>query len=131
MPIHATPIYAAVLAVLFILMSLRVILQRLRDNAAWGDGTEGSRLRHLVRAHGNFAEYVPMGLLLMFLGEYQSTPPWVVHLTGSSLLAGRLVHGFALTERPATLPWRVAGMVLTFNALGFGAWGALLPTIRG
>lgn len=130
MTLVATPIYAAVLAALFILLSLRVIRQRQRDGRAWGEGGEG-RLRNLVRAHGNFAEYAPMGLLLLLLAEAQGAPGWAVHLTGASLLAGRVVHAFALSERPGTLPLRVAGMVLTFTALGTGALAAMFATIGG
>lgn len=128
MPLLATPIYAALLAALYILLSLQVIRQRQRDGRAWGEGGEG-RLRNLVRAHGNFAEYAPMGLLLLLLAEAQGAPGWAVHLTGTSLLAGRVVHAFALSERPAALQWRVAGMVLTFTALGTGALAALFARL--
>lgn len=130
MPLHATPVYAALFGLLYILLSLRVVRQRQRDGRAWGEGGEG-RLRNLVRAHGNFAEYAPMGLLLLLLAEVQGAPAWAVHLTGASLLAGRLVHAFALAERPTVLPWRVAGMVLTFTALGTGALAALFATLGG
>jgi uncharacterized membrane protein YecN with MAPEG domain len=128
MPLFATPIYAALLAALYILLSLQVIRQRQRDGRAWGEGGEG-RLRNLVRAHGNFAEYAPMGIVLLLLAEAQGAPGWAVHLTGASLLAGRVVHAFALSERPAALQWRVAGMVLTFTALGTGALAALFASL--
>lgn len=130
MVLVATPVYAAALAALYILLSLLVIRQRQRDRHAWGEGGEG-RLRNLVRAHGNFAEYAPMGLILLLIAEAQGAPGWAVHLTGASLLAGRIVHAFALVERPGALPWRVAGMVLTFQALGTGALACLFATFGG
>lgn len=130
MPIVATPIYAALLAVLYILLSIRVIRERQRSRTAWGEGGEG-RLRQLVRAHANFAEYVPFGLLLLLLAELRGLPSWSLHAVGAALLAGRLLHAFGLSERPAALPWRVAGMVLTFTALGTGALLAVLPLARG
>lgn len=128
--LSATPIYAAALAAIFIGLSVLVIRQRQTERRAWGEGGEG-RLRNLVRAHGNFAEYAPMGLLLLMLAEMQGAPGWAVHLVGISLLAGRVVHAVGLVARPATLPWRVAGMALTFVALGTGALAALFATIGG
>lgn len=128
MSVTITALYAALTAALFVALSLRVILARMQDGIAWGE-PEGSRLQQRVRAHGNFAEYAPMALVLLFLAEVQGAPDWLLHLTGVSLILGRLIHAYGLSERPRTLPWRVAGMVLTFNALGLGALGALVPEI--
>lgn len=128
MSFPVSSIYAAVLAGLLILLSLRVICRRWRDGRAWGDGGAGP-LRERIRAQGNFTEYVPMALILLVLAEARGAPPAALHLVGGSLLLGRLIHAAALTERPDVLRWRVLGMVLTFTALGTGAVLLLLPAI--
>lgn len=128
MDIRITALYAATLALVYLVLSFAVVRRRQRDGAAWGDDGQGPLMR-LIRAHGNFAEYVPMVLVLLLLAEIQGSPALLLHLTGASLLVGRLVHAFALVARPAAIAWRVVGMVLTFNALGAGTLAVLWPLI--
>ena len=67
MPI--TALYAGLLAPLFLLLSVRVIRQRRGAKVAVrGDGGDAMLLRRM-RVHANFAEYVPLALLLMALAE--------------------------------------------------------------
>ena len=57
------PVYAAVLAFIYIVLSVRVI--RARRNAKVAIGTKGNaHLERKIRVHANFAEYVPLALLL-------------------------------------------------------------------
>lgn len=128
MDIHITALYAAALAPVFLALSLAVVRRRQMDRAAWGDDGSGPLMR-IVRAHGNFAEYVPMVLLLLLLAELRGAPVPLLHVTGASLLIGRLVHAFGLVARPAALAWRVTGMALTFTALGAGTLAVIWPLI--
>jgi len=52
------PIYAALLALLFVLLSVRTIRTRRRQGVALGHGDDPAMLR-VMRVHANFAEYVP------------------------------------------------------------------------
>jgi uncharacterized protein len=74
-----------------------------------------------VRAQGNFAEYAPLGLILLAIAELQGTGAIWLHLCGILLLAGRMLHGvnFSFGLRQPAL--RIGGMVLTLLALGLGA----------
>lgn len=66
-------LYASTLALLFVALCARTIMARRRARVALGDG--GDRiLQRRLRAHGNFAEYVPIGLILMALAEFQGAP---------------------------------------------------------
>jgi uncharacterized membrane protein YecN with MAPEG domain len=57
-----TPIYAGLLAIVFVLLSARVILGRFGPgNPSLGDGGNLDMLRR-IRGHANFAEYVPLTL---------------------------------------------------------------------
>lgn len=126
MLVPLTSFYAATSALFLIPLSLWVIFARQDLGVVWGDGTEDDgRLMRLRRAHGNFIEYVPMALIMLFLAELQGAPRPLLHLTGASLLAGRAVHAAGLIRFPADLRFRVVGMVLTFTALGAGALGAV------
>ena len=58
------PLYAALLALLFIALSVRTLRLRRHLKIAVGDAGNTQMLR-AMRAHANFAEYVPMCLLLL------------------------------------------------------------------
>lgn len=120
MPVLVTAIYAALLALLFLTLSLRVIRYRRAKLLSLGD--EGDRhLLRLMRAQANCAEYVPIGLLLMLIGELQGLPYWLLHVLGLMLLAGRVLHGIGFSSRPQKMPLRVVGMALTLLQLAIAA----------
>ena len=66
MPI--TAFYAALLAMLFMVLSFRTIEQRRNARVEIGTGEDAELLRR-YRVHVNFAEYVPFALLLLGLAE--------------------------------------------------------------
>ncbi|MEM8949207.1 MAG: MAPEG family protein [Pseudomonadota bacterium] len=115
-----TPVYAGLLALIFVLLSLRVISGRRSTGTALGDGDDRLLLRRL-RAHGNFAEYAPLAIVLMALIEWQEAPGLLLHAIGACLLVGRLLHAFGVSQEPETYKLRVTGMALTFTALIIGA----------
>lgn len=112
--------YAGVLALLFVYLSARVISARGDARVALGDGGN-SLLQRRIRAHANFAEYVPLTIVLMALAAVQNAPVWALHLIGILLLAGRCIHAFGVSREPEKLQLRVTGMVLTFSALAIAA----------
>ena len=120
MSLSITALYAGVLGLLFFALSANVIRIRRADKVSLGH--EGNvALERAVRGHANFAEYVPLVLLLMGIAELGDTPLWRLHLLGGLLLTGRLLHAycFALTE--SHFPTRFGGMLLTFIALVAGS----------
>lgn len=87
-------LYAALLAILFIALSVRALRLRRHLKIAVGDAGNTQMLR-AMRAHANFAEYVPMCLLLLALVElHGGRNPWVLRGLGLTLLAGRLSHAW-------------------------------------
>ena len=115
-----TPIYAGLAALFFVLLSFRVIGLRRAVGVSLGDGDD-SLLRRRLRVHGNFAEYVPLALVLMTLAELQGVPAWTLHLIGTLLIAGRLLHAYGVSQEPEQIRLRVAAMIMTFMALVTGA----------
>lgn len=117
-----TPLYAALAAAVMIVLSLRVIGARRSRRVAIGDGADEDMTRR-IRAHGNFAEYTPLALVLILLLELGEAPAWQLHLLGAALILGRIVHAWSLTAHSGN--GRLAGMALTFFVLAAGALGNL------
>lgn len=116
MPLVIVPIYAALLALLFVMLSLAVVRQRRSGRVAIG--TSGDReLERRVRVHGNFAEYTPLALLLLAMAEFRGAPGLLLHGLCLLLLVGRASHAWGVSHLDKDLRFRVAGMVATFAAL--------------
>jgi uncharacterized membrane protein YecN with MAPEG domain len=115
-----TAFYAALLAVLFLVLSVRVIGWRRESRVEFGHGEDSELLRRM-RVHANFAEYVPFTLLLMALAESMAPPHVLLHVAGLLLVAGRLLHAYGVSQFPPVMRYRVYGMWLTFVALGLAA----------
>ncbi len=111
-----TPLYAALLGLLFILLSLRTIRLRRRYHVAIGDG-RNTLLQRAMRVNANFAEYVPLTLLLIYFVELHDGPRLHVHALGIALLCGRLLHAWGVSQAQENLRYRSAGMMLTFSVM--------------
>lgn len=111
-----TSLYAAVLALIFSALSILTIRTRRRQKIAIGDAGNASMLR-AIRVHANFAEYVPLGLLLIYLVEVASNSQWLVHALGLCLVAGRLLHAFGVSQPDEVFGYRVTGMALTLTTI--------------
>ncbi len=109
------PLYAAALALLFVALSVRTLRLRRKLPVPLGDGSNPLLLR--ARRHANFAEYVPLGLLLIFFVEAGGASPWIVHALGACLLLGRVMHALGVSQERENSRYRVLGMALTFTAL--------------
>ncbi|MES1928488.1 relative of glutathione S-transferase [Salinisphaera dokdonensis CL-ES53] len=116
MPVASvTPFYAALLALLFFALSVRTLRVRRGLQIAVGDAGNAQMLR-AMRVHSNFAEYVPISLLLIFMFEAAGGWALMVHLLGLSLLLGRLLHAYGVSRTPEDYRFRIVGMSLTFTA---------------
>ena len=123
-----TPFYAGVLALLFFLLSIRVIRMR-GTGISLGDGGNPIMLRR-IRGHANFAEYVPLILLMMGFLEVSHFPAYLLHGLGIVLVVGRLLHGFALSFTEKFFLGRFLGTVLTFTALNVSALACLYQALQ-
>lgn len=114
-----TVIYAALLGIFFVVLSSRVIALRGVRPLRWlaFNNYGEMALERSVRAHGNFVEYVPMVLILMYLAEVSDLSDLRLHITGLMLLIGRLMHGICFGFLRFSMPLRVGGTLLTLAAL--------------
>ena len=107
-----TPLYAGLLALLFFALSLRVVQMR-GTGISLGDGGNPAMLRR-IRGHANFAEYVPLVLIMMALLELSKFSIYVLHALGITLFVARLLHGYALSFTEKFKFGRFWGTLLTY-----------------
>jgi hypothetical protein len=114
-----TAAYLAVLALLYAVLAFQVSRLRRGKRVLFGDG-DNIQLRSAIRAHANFAEYVPIIALMVAMLEMSGLPPARVHLLMAALLLARLLHPLGMYVGPRTLQFqvcRVGGITLTIIVL--------------
>jgi uncharacterized membrane protein YecN with MAPEG domain len=111
-----TSIIASVLTIIFVKLSFAVIRLRRKNKVGLGSGGN-EELERAIRAQGNFAEYMPFGLMLIACLEINGAPWWLVAVPGITLIVGRLIHARGINMPPPDFSQRVLGMKFTFNTL--------------
>ncbi len=111
-----TPVYAALIGLLFLGLSANVVRMRFKHRVSVGDGGSQDVIK-AMRAQANCAEYAPITLLLVAMAELQGGPAWLVHLLGALILIGRSLHAYGFGRTPQIVLLRKNGMYLTFAAL--------------
>lgn len=124
MTLSITPLYAAIIALIFIALSARVIVYRRGNKISMGDAGDTSLLKRM-RAQANCAEYAPFGLLLLLMVELSGAPSLAIHLLGIMLTLGRIAHGYGFSASPPIMRLRVSGMILTLSMILLSAIGLL------
>jgi uncharacterized protein len=114
MPI--VPFYAALLALMFVALSVRTLKMRRSLGIPIGDVGNEAMLR-AMRAHANFAEYVPFALFLIYLIEQTGANAGFVQALCLSLLIGRISHAVGISRVKERLAFRVLGMALTLTPI--------------
>lgn len=111
-----TSIIAATLTIIFVKLSFTVIGLRRKNRIGLGSGGHED-LERAIRAQGNFAEYVPFGIILIACLELNEAPWWLVAIPGITLIIGRLIHAVGINQPPPDFTKRVLGMQFTFGTL--------------
>ena len=111
-----TAYYAALLALLFFVLSIRTIRLRRRHSVGVGYGGEAA-LERAARAHANCAEYAPIALLLIYFLETSGPGDVWIHGLGGLLVVGRIVHAYGVSQSKEDYRFRVTGMSMTFIVL--------------
>ena len=122
------PLYLVPLAALYLVLSFRIIGLRRALKVALGDAGHKA-LERAIRVHGNFNEYVPLTGLLLVVLELKSANVFVLHALGASLLVGRLLHAYGMSQVKENFRFRVTGMMLTFATLAMSAIGLVVMSV--
>lgn len=124
MVLPVTSFYAALGALLLVGLAARISALRRHHRVGVGDGDQ-PELARAIRAHGNAAEHIPIGLLLLALLEIQGGNFMALHLAGAAFLVGRVLHAWGLGQSAGVTRQRTWGTLLTWLVLAAMA-GCLL-----
>jgi uncharacterized protein len=130
MTILNTAIYAALLGLVLLALTLNVVRVRRERRVGIGHG-DYEDLHRAIRAHGNFVEYVPMALILLLSVELLAYRAWVVHALGIALVVGRIVHGYGLARSSGASAARSFGIGVTWLVILVASVMTLLGALVG
>ncbi|NVK21368.1 MAG: MAPEG family protein [Kangiellaceae bacterium] len=125
MTIIYTPVYAALLALIILLLAFKVVLLRRKHKV--GIGTKGERdLAQAVRVHANAIEYVPITLIVMVCAEWLGAGALIINICGACLLFGRILHAYGLGRSAGVSFGRYYGTIFTWLAIVIASMSVLL-----
>ncbi|MEI8277689.1 MAG: MAPEG family protein [Hyphomicrobiales bacterium] len=116
MPISITAIYASILALIILALSINVTMHRVKLKVSLGDGGNPQMLR-MIRLHANAIEYIPIALVLMAIYEINGGWHWALHVIGIALVAGRLIQTAGMWTTDVAGNGRRIGQSLTWLSL--------------
>lgn len=119
--LSVTPLYIAILGLLFIPFTLRAGLYRVQSNILIGTGDDPEMLRR-SRGQANFIETVPMALFLLIAMELLGAAAVWLHALGGLLVFGRIAHYLGLTELGPGLLRPVGMMATLLTVLVSAVW---------
>ena len=114
-----TSLYASLIAIILIILSIRVIA--VRGNPAFKFFTlkydDKFTLERVIRGHSNLIEYAPIFLILLYFFEITKSNSFYVNVYGFAFLIGRLMHGYCFAFTKKNMFLRVGGTVLTLGCI--------------
>ncbi len=111
-----TSLYAALCALLVIVLAFRVSQMRRARGIGVGDGGDPELMKR-IRVHANAVEYIPLSLLLLLILELNRTDYRYLHAFGITLLVARIAHAAGLSQTTGSSAGRMIGMVLNLLLL--------------
>ena len=117
-------LYAAANAFLLLLLAILTTRARRATGTSLGDGGH-TRMIQASRAHGNAAEYIPIGLILLWALVSVGAPTWLLHVQGATLTLGRVLHALGLHASAGVSIGRFLGILTTWVSLLIGIVGAI------
>ncbi len=121
--------YLVPLAAIFGVLSLAVVFLRVKNNVPYGDNGIPS-LHRAVRAHGNFAEWVPIVVLVVSGVETLGQPKSHIHWLMGLLLTARLIHPIGLSQDVGSPIYRFGRIFGAFTTWAVLTVGTVLLFIR-
>lgn len=118
-----TTTFAALFTIFYLFLSMRIGYLRgspvMKLIFKMDKKVTETKLERNIRAHGNFSEYVPLFLILLFLAEYLKIIQFkYLIMLCIIFLYGRIAHAvcFAFFDYNPFL--RISGMICTYLVLG-------------
>ena len=130
LPLPMVAFYAAINALIMLVLGMLVVRARVRTKTEIGDGGNPAMVGPL-RAHANNAEYVPMAIVLLMILYALGASVVVIHIVGITLTLGRLLHAFGLSRSVGASWPRLVGMILTWISFIIGIAAVLWLALAG
>ncbi|WP_454782139.1 MAPEG family protein [Legionella sp. WA2022007384] len=111
-----TTLSSSLFALAYVYLSMYVVSLRRKYKVSLGC-KECVELEKAIRAHGNFSEYVPLTLILLFCAEANNTNWIVLSILVFFFFLGRFFHAYAFLQEKHHLKFRFRGMILTFGVI--------------
>ncbi len=106
-------------------------VEQMSQKLAATKASEEGVLQRKVRAHGNFTEYVPIGLLFIVALELMHSPTWLVWLLGGTLTVARIVYAYGVITTYGPSVGRAIGFFLTWFVYILGASACVYYGFKG
>jgi uncharacterized protein len=113
-------LYIGLNAILLLILAYNVGSRRGAQNALEPGASGDATLTRAIRAQGNFAEYAPTVMLLLFALSMIGYDAVALHLFGGSFTVGRVLHAIGMMRRTHPNTVRFLGNLLTGLALLLG-----------
>ncbi|GAN77516.1 MAPEG family protein [Acidisphaera rubrifaciens] len=117
-----TSVTAGLLGLLALVLAIPVTVLRFRTGRSLGEDAPGLQVG--VRSHANFAEYAPIGLILLAIAEHDLGSSRFVLGLAVALVLGRVMHPIGMRMRPPNV-FRAGGIILTWAMIGVASLHAL------
>jgi hypothetical protein len=115
---------AGLMGLIFLFLGSRVSGGRMKYRISLGDGGN-TDMQNRIRAHANFAEFVPLILILMGLLELAGVNATILVSAGAVLAIARILHVIGMPMK-APNPYRFLGATGTYLLVLAGSVYALV-----
>jgi uncharacterized protein len=118
---HILVLTTGILGVIFFALTVWVVTYRNKTKLMLGDGTgsglpDAQGLQIAVRAHANFAEFVPLILLILATLAHEGANSTFFLVLCGALVLGRILHPIGIRILTPNVP-RAVGAMLTWIVL--------------
>jgi uncharacterized membrane protein YecN with MAPEG domain len=124
MTLRIVPLYLGALVLIYVWLTMRMLLLARRSRTA--STNLASEVQRAMRAHGNFADYVPLTVLMLLVLELNHAASWLLHTLAGGLLLARFLHAWQPTRVGPQRWLRLSSVVLTYATLLGGALALIL-----
>ncbi len=124
-----TLLFASLNGLIFLVLSILVVRGRTVERVSIGAGGR-EKLEVAIRVHGNFAEYVPLALLLLALLELSGADDVLLYVLGAVLTVGRLSHAYGLSRSLKPNAFRAGGTMATWTVIAVSCFVGLYLVAR-
>lgn len=113
-------LYVGLCSLIFLWLTAAVIKTRKQEKVFMGDGGNPRVIRRM-RGQMNFIEFVPLSLFVLLVLALGGAPVWVIHVFGTILVIGRVLHGIHFCADDAPAWQRFWGALSSMFVLLFGS----------